>query len=75
MSNEERDDDNMEQRITGSTVLLGLFGSPVKHSVSPMMHNLSFEALGLDYAYLAFKAICVPVGKRVLRSLGKKWFY
>lgn len=55
MSNEERDDDNMEQRITGSTVLLGLFGSPVKHSVSPMMHNLSFKALGLDYAYLAFE--------------------
>lgn len=40
--------------ITGHTVLTGLLGSPVAHSISPMMHNLSFEALGLDYIYLCF---------------------
>ena len=44
----------MEARITGHTVLTGLLGSPVAHSISPMMHNESFRRLGLDYAYLAF---------------------
>ncbi len=44
----------MEARITGHTVLTGLLGSPVAHSISPMMHNESFRQLGLDYAYLAF---------------------
>ena len=40
--------------ITGHTKLTGLIGSPVEHSISPMMHNESFRVLGLDYAYLAF---------------------
>lgn len=44
----------MESRITGHTVLTGLLGSPVAHSISPMMHNEAFRQLGLDYAYLAF---------------------
>lgn len=44
----------MKDRITGHTVLTGLLGSPVAHSISPMMHNESFRQLGLDYVYLAF---------------------
>lgn len=44
----------MEQRITGSTGLLGLIGSPVGHSGSPAMYNYSFEKLGIDYVYTAF---------------------
>lgn len=44
----------MSDRITGTTVLTGLLGSPVAHSISPLMHNASFETLGLDYAYLCF---------------------
>lgn len=44
----------MEQRITGTTRLLALIGSPVGHSGSPAMYNYSFQKLGLDYAYVAF---------------------
>lgn len=44
----------MKDLITGHTKLTGLLGSPVEHSISPMMHNESFRVLGLDYAYLAF---------------------
>lgn len=44
----------MEKRITGTTGLLGLIGSPVGHSGSPAMYNYAFQKLGLDYAYLAF---------------------
>lgn len=42
------------KEITGHTRLTCLLGSPVAHSISPMMHNTAFEALGLDYRYLAF---------------------
>lgn len=44
----------MKEYITGHTVLTALLGSPVAHSISPMMHNEAFRQLGLDYAYLAF---------------------
>lgn len=40
--------------ITGHTGFTGLLGSPVSHSISPMMHNESFRTLGLDYVYLCF---------------------
>lgn len=42
------------KEITGHTRLTGLLGSPVSHSISPMMHNESFKQLDLDYIYLAF---------------------
>lgn len=45
----------MKQNITGHTRLICLLGDPVAHSISPAMHNLSFETLGLDYIYLAFQ--------------------
>ena len=38
--------------ITGTTKLLGVIGDPVKHSLSPLMHNRAIEELGLDYIYL-----------------------
>ena len=41
-------------RISGKTRLVGLFGSPVSHSRSPTMHNTCFEAMGEDFAYIAF---------------------
>jgi shikimate 5-dehydrogenase len=44
----------MEKRISGKTGLLGLIGTPVDHSKSPVMYNYSFQKLELDYAYLAF---------------------
>lgn len=43
-----------ERLITGRTGLTCLLGSPVSHSVSPAMHNESFQYYGLDYVYLAF---------------------
>lgn len=40
--------------ISGTTKLTGLLGSPIKHSISPIMHNFSFQALGIDCVYLCF---------------------
>ena len=45
----------MKSRISGYTQLIGIIASPIRHSISPKMHNAAFEKLGLDYAYLAFE--------------------
>ena len=64
----------MSDRITGTTVLTGLLGSPVAHSISPLMHNASFEALGLDYAYLCFDVGTDRLNEAVegLRAMGAR---
>lgn len=41
-------------KVTGRTRILGIFGHPVEHTLSPAMHNAAFEYLGLDYCYLPF---------------------
>ena len=43
----------MQSRIAGTTRLVGLIGWPVEHSLSPRMQNAAFEAVGLDWAYVA----------------------
>ncbi|HKH26209.1 MAG TPA: shikimate dehydrogenase [Acidimicrobiia bacterium] len=42
------------QVITGATRVVGVIGDPVGHSRSPAMHNAAFDALGLDWVYVAF---------------------
>ena len=49
--------------ITGHTGFTGLLGTPVKHSISPLMHNESFRQLGLDFVYL-----CFDVGEEQLET-------
>ena len=44
----------MKLSISGKTQLIGLLGSPISHSKSPSMQNGVFEALGLDFVYVAF---------------------
>ena len=64
------------KEITGHTRLTGLLGSPVFHSISPMMHNESFKQLGLDYVYLAFDVGTDTLAKAVegLRALNVRGF-
>ncbi len=41
--------------LDGHTILLGLFANPIRHSVSPTMHNNAMAKLGLNGAYLCFE--------------------
>ncbi len=43
----------MATPISAHTALVGLLGDPVRHSLSPAMHNAALAALGLDWIYLA----------------------
>lgn len=62
--------------ITGHTQLICLLGSPVAHSISPMMHNEAFRLLNLPYAYLAFDVKPEELRTAVdgLKALGAKGF-
>lgn len=44
----------IELDISGRTKLVGLVGSPVEHSMSPVMHTDSFIRLGVNAVYVAF---------------------
>ena len=37
-----------------TTVLVGVIGDPVRHSLSPVLHNAALAELGLDWVYVAF---------------------
>jgi shikimate dehydrogenase len=39
--------------VTGYTRLAGIIGDPVRHSLSPVMHNAGFAAAGLDWLFVA----------------------
>lgn len=40
--------------VKATTGIYGIFGHPVKHSLSPDMHNSAFNTLGLNSVYVAF---------------------
>ena len=40
--------------ITGTTIVAGVAGSPVRHSLSPLIQNAWLEAAGLDGIYVPF---------------------
>ena len=41
--------------ITGATRVAGVIGDPVRHSLSPVLHNAAYAALGLDWVFAAFE--------------------
>jgi 3-dehydroquinate dehydratase/shikimate dehydrogenase len=59
-------------RISPSTRLLGVLGSPVGHSLSPSVHNAALRALDLDYCYLPFEATTVAEFLPVLSEMRLK---
>ena len=58
--------------MNSKTVMTGLLGHPVSHSLSPLMHNRAFEMLGLNMRYAAFDVEPVRVEEAVagIRGLG-----
>jgi shikimate dehydrogenase len=46
--------------LSGATQLAGVIGWPVRHSLSPVIHNAGFAEAGLDWAYVAFEV--APAG-------------
>ncbi|HST53104.1 MAG TPA: shikimate dehydrogenase, partial [Pyrinomonadaceae bacterium] len=53
--------------VNARTLITGLAGSPVSHSLSPRIHNSAFRALGLDAVYIPFEV--ADVSDFVLRMV------
>jgi shikimate dehydrogenase len=51
--------------ISGKTIICGIIGDPIEHSMSPLMHNTAFKTLGLDYAYVPFKVKSLELRKAI----------
>jgi shikimate dehydrogenase len=45
----------LDGTISPATRLCAVIGNPVAHSLSPALHNAAFNALGLDFVYVAFR--------------------
>ena len=45
----------MSSRPTGTTRVAAVIGSPVRHSLSPVIHNAAFVERGLDWVYVALE--------------------
>src|SRR5215470_8509863 len=41
--------------VSSKTQILGIFGDPIGHSLSPVMHNGWFEDYGIDAVFVAFR--------------------
>ena len=54
--------------VRGDTRVVGVFGYPVEHSLSPAMHNAAFAALRLSYIYIPFPVSPDALGSAI-RSL------
>jgi shikimate dehydrogenase len=61
--------------VSGQTLLAAVIGHPVRHSLSPVLHNAAFAALGLDWVYVALdvapgNGAAAVVGMRALGIQG-----
>ena len=56
--------------INSETKVCCIIGDPVAQSLSPLMHNAAYQALGLDYVYVAFHASNIKSAVTGIRGLG-----
>lgn len=59
-------------KLTGKTRVLGIFGDPVAHSLSPAMQNAAFQQGGIDAVYVPFRVTTqgLPAAVEGMRALG-----
>lgn len=58
--------------MDAQTKLYGIIGNPVRHSLSPMIHNGAFKRLGWNAVYLAFEVKKIDEALKGIRGLGVK---
>jgi shikimate dehydrogenase len=55
---------------SGRTEVCCLIGDPVEHSLSPLIHNAGYEALGINFIYVLFRARDVKQAIGSVREMG-----
>ncbi len=64
------EDPGEDEMIDARTILYGVIGNPVHHSLSPVIHNGAFRRLGLNAVYLAFEVKNAEEALKGIRGLG-----
>jgi shikimate dehydrogenase len=54
--------------VSGHTRLAAVIGDPVRHSLSPVMHNAAFDAVGLDWVFVALP-VAAGAGAQALDAM------
>jgi shikimate dehydrogenase len=57
------------RRLSAATAVVGVMGDPISHSLSPLLHNTAFDALGLDWVSVGFP---VPSGRAQVALAGAR---
>ncbi len=60
---------NNKPSITPRTQLCAVAGNPIGHSMSPAIHNAGYEALGLDFVYVAFRVENIGAALAGMRAM------
>lgn len=55
--------------VNASTEIYCIFGNPVKHSLSPIIHNTSFHELKINACYLAFEPVGIQQAIEAMKHL------
>jgi len=56
--------------IDAYTIVCCLIGNPVEHSLSPLIHNAGYQALGINYVYIPFQVKDIKRAIEGIRGLG-----
>ncbi len=62
------------KKIGENTQIFGLVGDPLSHSLSPIIHNVGFQSLGLDAVYIPFETPDLRSLLPVFQFLGVQGF-
>ena len=55
---------------SSSTKVCCIIGDPVEHSLSPLIHNVGYQALGIKYFYVPFRVKDIKQSIESIRGLG-----
>lgn len=60
--------------LNSQTKLCGVIGHPIKHSLSPLIHNAAYQATKQNYTYLAFDVAELNEAVKAMKTLDIKQY-
>ncbi|KXK37008.1 MAG: Shikimate dehydrogenase, partial [Candidatus Hinthialibacteria bacterium OLB16] len=61
-------------KIDAHTQICAVLGKPVRHSLSPTIHNAALQSKGLNMVYVAFEVDDIAQAVSGMRGLGIRGF-
>jgi len=55
----------LSRAVSGKTKVCGIIGDPIEHTASPLMHNVAFANMRIDYCYIPFRVRKEDLGQAI----------